>query len=525
MRYAAYIRISDNDQVGNFSLDAQTREIKAWVTAQRGILVKVYEDEAKTARTADRLAFQRMRRDARRGKFDAIVVHKFDRFARNRTDALAIKSLLRHDYGIKVFSVSEPSEDSDGPIGALIEGIMESVADWYSRNLATEVAKGKNERCHQGLHNNQAPFGMKKDEDKVLIPDEDELPGLIMAFEQYATGNYSYNDIARLLNEAGYRSKSGRPFSKDAIVVILQNQTYLGKVKYQKYTRDSRGKRTYSAPIKWHDGQHQAVIDEELFALCVAVRAKRSKHRQATKSYNFYLLRNLLYCHECLSNPPKGRTFKTYGKMRCQSQRGGKHHYYLCRAKELGYTCNQSAVNVEKIDQQVVAALMNLKPPSDWRTGVTQAVGEILGENKLEERIAEIKNTLKRMDIRWDNGFFTSEQEYMEKRVKLQNELEQLSPIPDDELERAAEFLSNFKTYWEDLEGNPESQRDLILQIVDRVYIKGDVVEAMTLRSNYHLVLGNKTNEPTSHEVDPYVYTCGRDWTRTNDLSDVNRTL
>jgi hypothetical protein len=70
-----------------------------------------------------------MRHDARKGKFD--------RFARNRTDALAIKLLLRHDYGVKVFSVSEPSEDSDGPMGALIEGIMESVADWYSQNLAT----------------------------------------------------------------------------------------------------------------------------------------------------------------------------------------------------------------------------------------------------------------------------------------------------------------------------------------------------------------------------------------------------
>jgi hypothetical protein len=36
-------------------------------------------------------------------------------------------------------SVSEPSEDSDGPMVALIEGIMESVADWYSQNLAADA--------------------------------------------------------------------------------------------------------------------------------------------------------------------------------------------------------------------------------------------------------------------------------------------------------------------------------------------------------------------------------------------------
>ena len=166
----------------------------------------VYADEGESALTVQRTQFQKMRLDARNGKFDAVVVHKFDRFARNRTDALAIKSLLHYDYKIKVFSATEPSEDSDGPIGALIEGIMESVADWYSRNLAAEVAKGKKERGNQGLHNNRAPFGMKKNKDKILIPDEYELEGLKLAFERYATSNYSDADIARLLTEKGYSS-------------------------------------------------------------------------------------------------------------------------------------------------------------------------------------------------------------------------------------------------------------------------------------------------------------------------------
>ena len=162
MRYAGYMRVSSEEQVGNFSIDAQRRAIEEWIKAQGGKRVKAYVDEAQSGRTADRPVFQEMRRDARKSRFDALVVHKFDRFARNRTDALTIKSLLRQDCGIKVFSVTEPSEDSDGPIGALIEGIMECVADWYSRNLATETAKGKRERARQGHHNNRPPFGYDK---------------------------------------------------------------------------------------------------------------------------------------------------------------------------------------------------------------------------------------------------------------------------------------------------------------------------------------------------------------------------
>ena len=103
MRYAAYLRISSEEQVGNFSMDAQRRAIKTWVAAQDGVLVKEYVDEAQSGRIPNRPAFQQMRRDARKGRFEALVVHKFDRLARNRTDALAIKSLLRHDYESRSF--------------------------------------------------------------------------------------------------------------------------------------------------------------------------------------------------------------------------------------------------------------------------------------------------------------------------------------------------------------------------------------------------------------------------------------
>ena len=58
MRYAAYIRISSEDQVGNFSLDAQLRAIQTWVTAQGGILVNTYTDEAQSGKSANRPGFQ-----------------------------------------------------------------------------------------------------------------------------------------------------------------------------------------------------------------------------------------------------------------------------------------------------------------------------------------------------------------------------------------------------------------------------------------------------------------------------------
>ena len=506
LRYAGYIRISSEEQVGNYSVEAQKRAITTWVRAQEGRLVQVYVDEAQSGRTSERPAFQKMRQDARKGKFHALVVHKFDRFSRNRTDALAIKSLLRYDYNIKVFSVTEPSEDSDGPIGALIEGIMESVAEWYSRNLASEVAKGRREKGTQGYHNNLAPFGLKR-KGKTLVPDEEELPGLIYAFETYATGNYGYADVARLLNERGYRSKSGRAFTKDTIRDILRNQIYIGKVRYQETRRNSDGKRNFSAPIEWFDGKHEPVIDPELFERCQKVRDERSTHRQGPSKYRPYLLRGLIYCQRCCSHPPDNADFPSWGKMICQTQRPSNHSYYRCASKWTGldYQCLQGGVRDHTIDAQVVSILMQLRPPEDWKTRIINTVSDIIGEKSLEQRLSEIRSVIERMDFRWDNGFITDRVDYLEKRLQLQQELERLTPAHED-LEVAVDLLGNFKAHWDACDNDLDRQHQLVKLIVDRVYVEDDRVVAMTLKSDYHMLLGHNANEPTQHQVDPHIY-------------------
>jgi site-specific DNA recombinase len=519
MRYAAYIRVSDEEQVHGYSLDAQRRAIQEWVIGKGGALVKIYADEGETATSmATRTDFQKMRLDARAGKFDALVVHKFDRFARNRTDSLAIKSLLRYDYKIKVFSTSEPSEDSDGPIGALIEGIMECVAEWYSKNLATEVAKGKRERVQQGLHNNQACFGYDKDEEKLLITNAHEVMGVLMSFESYSTGKCSDADVAVMLNEKGYRTKKGRPFSKDTVREMLQNRTYLGMVKYQEYRRNADRSRSWSAPQQWFPGKHEAIISQELFDRCQEVRQERAAHRQATPKYNSYLLRNMIYCYRCCNNAPTDYSFPAYGKMRAQSQKDGRHRYYRCRAKDFNRDCEQKAVLCDLIESQVIQALLKLKPPAEWRTHITEAMSHVLGEQNLAERIGEIKAMIERMDFRWDQGFITDKLDYLEKRVKLQQELEQLSPIPEDDLERAADILTNFGKYWEGCKDDPEGEHRLIKLIVERVYVQDEQVVAMTLKADYHIVLGNNANGSTAVSVDPSVYTYGDDGSRTRDL-------
>ena len=293
---------------------------------------------------------------------------------------------------------------------------------------------------------------------------------------------------------------------------MLRNQTYLGKVKYQPYKRNADRTRSYYAPIEWFDGQHDAVISQELFDRCIEIRNSRAGHHQATPKFNHYLLRGLVYCYRCCNEGTEEQLlFPAYGKMRAQAQIKGIQ-YYRCRAKDFHRDCQQGGIQVEIIDDQVIAFLKALKPPKDWRGRITATMGAILGEISLQERLDEIREAIERMDFRWDNGFITDKHNYLEKRIQLQNDLEKLTPIPQDDLEKAADMLENFSSHWEALAGDPQGQHELIKLIVQRVYIEDDRVVAITLKADYHEVLGENTTEPA--EADSVVYTSGSDGDR-----------
>ena len=196
---------------------------------------------------------------------------------------------------------------------------------------------------------------------------------------------------------------------------------------------------------------------------------------------------------------PKDVSDDSFGKMRPQSQtlKSGTYLYYRCRARDFGRECSQTSVRADVIEPQVVNILKNLRPPADWRDKMINAMGQLLGDQALDKRIAEIKTIIERMDFRWDHGFITDQDAYLQERVKLQQELEQLRPIPDDDLERAADLLKNFSRNWEAIRDDRKAQEQLIHLIVARVWVKGDRVMAISLRPNYHITVGLENEKPT----------------------------
>jgi site-specific DNA recombinase len=503
LRFAAYIRVSHEEQRGNFSLASQENTIKDYVAAQGGTLVKIYADIAETAtKTANRDEFLLMRQDAKDKKWDALVVAKFDRLNRNRMDAIAVKSLLRRDLGIKIFSATELSEDSDSAVGGLIEGILENLAEWYSKNLSDEFRKGKRQVWSEGRYNGgKRLFGYTVGERLVLQPKPDEVPGVLLAYESYATGKYGFKGIALILNNAGYKSVSGRQFTSECVREILKNPTFIGLLPHQETRQDSSGM-IIKSPVELSQGAHEPIVPLELWEQVQAIRKERTNNISSGARKHAYLLIGLVYCWHCCSDDRYDfeRDISDFGKCYCwsQHQKSGVYPHYYCKSPNIGYECSQKRVRTEKIDNQVLDVLRNLRLPQNWRDKIIHIVASDMNDNSLEQRLAEIRAAIERIDFRWDQGFFMSKEEYIEKRTLLQVELDTLHPmLVDDNLAQAADLLENFGKHLEACEGDLEMQNALLRRIVEQVYIEGERLIAITFKGAHHLLLTEITKMPT----------------------------
>src|SRR5690625_6951161 len=89
-------------------------------------------------------------------KTNYCIVHKVDRLARNRADDVTIHLALK-DAGVMLVSATENIDET--PSGMLLHGIMSTIAEFYSRNLANEVSKGMSQKAMTGGTNGKAPIG------------------------------------------------------------------------------------------------------------------------------------------------------------------------------------------------------------------------------------------------------------------------------------------------------------------------------------------------------------------------------
>ena len=222
---ALYARFSSDNQRTE-SIDAQLRAMRAYCEQHNFTIVNTYVDEARSATNDRRPSFQQMIADSASKTFNILLVHKLDRFARNRYDSAIYKRELKKN-GVTVYSVLENLDSS--PESIIMESVLEGMSEYYSQNLAREVRKGMKETALQCKHNGGVPpLGYDLDPiSRELVMNEAEAETVRLIYNMYGAGR-TYGEILKALHERGALTKAGREFQKTSLNSILTNQKYAG---------------------------------------------------------------------------------------------------------------------------------------------------------------------------------------------------------------------------------------------------------------------------------------------------------
>lgn len=191
----------------------------------------IYADEAisgKESKTAARAQYQKMLRDAHKGLFGVILIHKYDRVARSLSEHVSLEKRLRDD---KVELVAVAQDFGNTAEAKIMRALMWSMSEYYLDNLSAEVQKGHRETALKGLHNGGcAPFGYDVVNQQYVINElEAAYVRRIFAAAQDGTG---FKNIIAALDAAGITGKRGKPIKYTQIYEMLRNEKYTGVYLY-----------------------------------------------------------------------------------------------------------------------------------------------------------------------------------------------------------------------------------------------------------------------------------------------------
>ncbi len=231
-------------------------------------MVKEFVDEVETGRTTARPAFNEMISIARRFSkpFEQILVWKYSRFARNWKDSIIYKAMLKK-AGVMVISINEPFDDT--PTGRLMEGIIESLDEFYSDNLGEDVTRGMRESAGRGFYlSSRAPYGFKKvkvqdgNKKRTKLEPEPNQASIVMTLFNDVLNGKGLTEIAQELDNKGISGPTGKGWGKTGLYAILTNEVNTGVFVWGGTANEEMSRSALKMParllsIKKHSGKYK----------------------------------------------------------------------------------------------------------------------------------------------------------------------------------------------------------------------------------------------------------------------------
>ncbi|MCL0047861.1 recombinase family protein [Dehalococcoidia bacterium] len=494
MHVAIYARVSSERQDVDLSISAQLKALREYASRNDHTVVKEYIDEAESGRSIDRPGFKQMIATARQKTppFEAILVWKLSRFARNREDSIIYKSLLRKQ-GIQVISINEPLEDT--PSGRLLEGIIEVIDEFYSANLSQDVVRGMRENASRGFYTGgYTPYGYRRvkvrdgdTERSKLEPDPTTAPVVERIFRECVSGQ-GLKEIAKGLNRDGLTTRTGKKWGTTSVHNVLRNEAYAGVLVWDRRKKRRIGASDGLPPVRVENAW-PAIVHRDTFGQAqakLADRAPRITHPRVVHSE--YILSGMIRCKEC-GTAMIGHAVKS-----------GKFFYYMCgNARRKGRDlCKTPLLPKDKIERFVIDRIKQYILTEENLEELVRLTNEELAQTCDEERerleliqaqIADVDSRLGKLYDALETGEFKSGE--LAPRIKAlfakKEELQQVKAEAEEALRYRTIELADpdvVRAYVKDLKGLLEEseiveQKAFLKSFVEKIEVGDSEVKVI----------------------------------------------
>src|SRR5918992_3693977 len=187
--------------------------------------------------------------------------------------------------------VSTKEQTDDTSTGKLMEGVLAAFAQFDNDVRSDRTRAGVKAALELGRWVFLAPIGYlnaPRSLGRSLVHDPERAPLVRRAFEEYATGQYTKEQLLKRARTWNLTNRRGKPLTSQAIGVLLRNQLYAGIVNVPEH--GVRGKR----------GDFEPLISENLFYRAQAVLSGRlPSTTPKQRAHPDFPLRAFVRCESC----------------------------------------------------------------------------------------------------------------------------------------------------------------------------------------------------------------------------------
>ena len=400
-----------------------------------------YIDGGYSGKDLNRPAIQKLIEDCKNHKIDAVFVFKLDRISRSQRDTLYLIEEVFNKYNVSFISMRE-NFDTSTPFGKAMIGVLSVFAQLERETILERTRIGLKKRAEAGLWRGggKIPFPYRYDRNTgTLIPIPEQVELLHKMISLYISGK-SFNVIGKIVG-----------MDESMVETRILSITNTGKVPYKDEV---------------YDGQHEAVVSDELYEEILRVNKVRSRE----KYERHYLLSGKVFCGHCGAK----YRYQKWGKrliMYCYSQQKSKPRYIK------DPNCNNKRWDTFEVEDAVLGELFKMSLDLDLFKK-TFNIATVNVKNEYRTRLEEITKQINNLLNNIASGIAVEETNNKINELEKEKETIEEKLIESEQKEKdnkvSLNMIKNLKATWFDMDF--DEQRRIIEHLIDKVIVNDNEI-------------------------------------------------